>query len=123
MNTRKTVYNKLFTEKTELAKHEVELALIDDLKSKADFAEKEQKAFINSYKLIISESAKAIESGAKYVNSGKDLDALIRKFQLQANNLGLNYNDNPVYKAAENILVRGDIDAVMQRVLDLRKLK
>lgn len=26
MNTRKTVYNKLFTEKTELAKHEVELA-------------------------------------------------------------------------------------------------
>ena len=31
MNTRKTVYNKLFTEKVELAKHEVELALIDDL--------------------------------------------------------------------------------------------
>jgi hypothetical protein len=32
MNTRKTVYNKLFTEKVELAKHEVELALIDDIK-------------------------------------------------------------------------------------------
>ena len=30
MNTRKTVYNKLFTEKVELAKHEVELALVDD---------------------------------------------------------------------------------------------
>lgn len=29
MNTRKTVYNKLFTEKTELAKHEVELGAID----------------------------------------------------------------------------------------------
>ena len=30
MNTRKTVYNKLFTEKTELAKHEVELASLDE---------------------------------------------------------------------------------------------
>jgi hypothetical protein len=27
MNTRKTIYDKLFTEKVELAKHEVELAL------------------------------------------------------------------------------------------------
>jgi hypothetical protein len=26
MNTRKTIYDKLFTEKVELAKHEVELA-------------------------------------------------------------------------------------------------
>jgi phage shock protein A len=32
MNTRKTIYDKLFTEKVELAKHEVELALIDDIK-------------------------------------------------------------------------------------------
>lgn len=31
MNTRKTVYNKLFTEKTELAKHEVELGLVQDI--------------------------------------------------------------------------------------------
>ena len=31
MNTRKTIYDKLFTEKVELAKHEVELGLIDDL--------------------------------------------------------------------------------------------
>jgi hypothetical protein len=31
MNTRKTIYDKLFTEKVELAKHEVELAAIDEL--------------------------------------------------------------------------------------------
>ena len=31
MNTRKTVYNKLFKEETQLAKHEVELGAIDDL--------------------------------------------------------------------------------------------
>ena len=106
-----------------LAKHEVELSLVDDLKAKADLAEKEQKAFIDAYKIIISESAKAIEQGTKYVNNGKELDSLLTKFQTQAKELGLNYNDNAVYKKAENILVRGDIDAVMQKVLDLRKLK
>jgi chromosome segregation ATPase len=34
MNTRKTVYNKLFKEETQLAKHEVELGAIDDLQNK-----------------------------------------------------------------------------------------
>ena len=106
-----------------LAKHNVELSLVDDLKAKTDLAEKEQKAFIDAYKIIISESAKAIEQGTKYVNNGKELDSLLTKFQTQAKELGLNYNDNAVYKKAENILVRGDIDAVMQKVLDLRKLK
>jgi hypothetical protein len=32
MNTKKTVYNKLFKEETQLAKHEVELAIADKLK-------------------------------------------------------------------------------------------
>lgn len=31
MNTRKTVYNKLFSEKTELAKHEVELGIKEEM--------------------------------------------------------------------------------------------
>jgi hypothetical protein len=41
MNTRKTIYDKLFTEKVELAKHEVELGLIDDLKRNYFRAESE----------------------------------------------------------------------------------
>lgn len=41
MNTRKTVYNKLFTEKTELAKHEVELESVDDLQKQQIKAAKE----------------------------------------------------------------------------------
>jgi uncharacterized protein (UPF0335 family) len=34
MNTRKTIYDKLFTEKVELAKHEVQLASIDEIQNK-----------------------------------------------------------------------------------------
>lgn len=109
--------------KVELGKHEVELALINDLKTKADFSQKAYDGFLSAYKLIINESAKAIEEGTKYVNYGKELDGLLKKFQLQAKELGLNYGDNSDYKKAENILVRGSIDAVMQKVYDLRKLK
>ena len=35
MNTRKTIYDKLFTEKVELAKHEVELNTINDFTKEA----------------------------------------------------------------------------------------
>jgi len=41
MNTRKTVYNKLFTEKVELAKHEVDLGIIQDDIKKVQAAQKE----------------------------------------------------------------------------------
>jgi hypothetical protein len=41
MNTRKTVYEKLFTEKVELAKHEVELGIIQDDIKKVQAAQKE----------------------------------------------------------------------------------
>ena len=36
MNTRKTIYDKLFTEKVELAKHEVNLGLADDIKKQTN---------------------------------------------------------------------------------------
>jgi glycyl-tRNA synthetase alpha subunit len=41
MNTRKTVYNKLFTEKTELSTHEIELADFAAIKTQLDKAETE----------------------------------------------------------------------------------
>ncbi len=45
MNTRKTVYSKLFTEKVELEKHEVDLSLAEDIKKaiSATLAFKDQR--------------------------------------------------------------------------------
>jgi hypothetical protein len=57
MNTRKTIYEKLFTEKVELAKHEVELALVDD--------------FINESEQIIELSKKDIQKVLDALNSAK----------------------------------------------------
>ena len=57
MNTRKTVYNKLFKEETKLATHEIELALVDDLNE------------------IISEAKRVIslqEDGLKWFNKANE---------------------------------------------------
>jgi uncharacterized FlgJ-related protein len=110
------------SEKMELGKHEVELAIVDDIKKLADSSDKFQKNFIASYKTIVTESTKAIEQGTAYVDNAKKLTILLQEFQAKGKELGLNVNDNPIYKNAENILVKGDIDAVMQRVFDLRKI-
>lgn len=45
MNTRKTIYDKLFTEKVELAKHEIELGLVDDVKKVIATALNNKKEF------------------------------------------------------------------------------
>ena len=44
MNTEKIVFNKLFKEETQLAKHEVELANVDDLQKQQIKAAKELEA-------------------------------------------------------------------------------
>jgi hypothetical protein len=61
MNTRKTVYDKLFTEKVELAKHEVELADFADIKTQLNRAESEYKKvldYINKIYAIKQEAKK-----------------------------------------------------------------
>ena len=96
MNTRKTVYNKLFKEETKLAKHEVELAVIDDI-----------KAYSNGYAKYISELEGLKQRGdrlktelndtisAIYKWGGlgssmaDDMVALLNNFEKQAKDLGI----------------------------------
>lgn len=90
MNTTKSVYNKLFSEsKVELGKHEVELALVDDIKKMYNEAGKELT-------LANSASKKAIAAidevfTAYRQNAVKSNEALNRIAELkkQAKDLGL----------------------------------
>ena len=79
MNTRKTVYNKLFTEKTELAKHEVELALFDEIKTAIESARKMKEE-------IIANFAKA-NGGLRYCDM---FDKSFNKALTLAKEVGLN---------------------------------
>lgn len=89
MNTRKTIYDKLFTEKVELAKHEVELGLIDDIQKEYTKYAKSQLAG-NSQTDAVSEAAKkAINS---YEQAIKDYGLIIQQINFvkkQATDLGV----------------------------------
>lgn len=107
MNTKKTVYEKLFTEKTELAKHEVELALVDDLAKLLN----RMKAIDGALMKSVQKTVNNLSAFAKVQNDLKDGymtaiadrdDAnadikealvLVEKIGKQARELGLNPND------------------------------
>ena len=64
MNTRKTIYDKLFTEKVELAKHEVELALVDDLKGVLNGIENDSIYDVYSETIKISSNLEILKEKA-----------------------------------------------------------
>jgi hypothetical protein len=110
MNTRKTVYNKLFTEKTELAKHEVELGSIDNLnkvleeikgagRNVAATGRKSVSALVNTTLPIIDTTRKKIEQARK------DYD-LISK---QAKDLGVEIPANVTANLKEAIAEDSDL--------------
>ena len=78
MNTRKTVYNKLFTEKTELSTHEIKLGLVDDFnKLTNSFFTSSQKFETSIQKIETSIK----EMQAQYVEHVKTLSALDNEYQ------------------------------------------
>ena len=113
MNTRKTIYDKLFTEKVELAKHEVELGLKDDiLKSISDYesASKKLDNKISAYYDIIFKAKKSFEQLKADNNS---LFVVVKKLiseELKAKELGkelgIDVTGAPFYKDLQSALKR-----------------
>jgi len=105
MNTRKTVYNKLFTEKVELAKHEVELNLInsmlqEDLKTlkiindyRAEVKQFE-KNFVALFKKYAAQENEVRDNIKKYLN----------EYDSKAKELGLNIDSDEKVKSLRNKL-------------------
>lgn len=88
MNTLKTIYDKL-GDKTELAKHEIELSLADDLiKFYKDNASDSNKASLLVDKLL--QETKIVLNMYKEVEAGTNLLlSNISKYQIKAKELGL----------------------------------
>jgi len=110
MNTRKTVYDKLFKEETQLAKHEVELGSIDNLnkvleeikgagRNVAATGRKSVSALVNTTLPIIDTTRKKIEQARK------DYD-LISK---QAKDLGVEIPANVTANLKEAIAEDSDL--------------
>jgi hypothetical protein len=125
MNTRKTVYEKLFrNDKTELATHEIELALFDEIKNAL------KNYGVNNGKIVkanatVTKSVQAINSAMKDANivvnkqMGKGVLAMAQKFQAQldktAKELGVSMAGSDVQK---QIIELSNIAEQMQDNID-----
>jgi len=87
MNTLKTIYDKIG--KTELAKHEVELALIQEL-------EKEYNTLSNGVKKMVSERKRILQEIQKYRETLVDHQNFLKlkqQYEEMSKELGVPFND------------------------------
>jgi hypothetical protein len=94
MNTRKTIYNKLFKEETKLATYEVELAGIADLKKITDLAQKDLENWAKYSKEVKSYAKLVVEYGDNFRKKTDEINNLASVLKKQFADLGLNYLDN-----------------------------
>ena len=116
MYTRKTVYEKLFTEKVELAKHEVELADFHaDFTRYLSLAQKTEQNILNINSQVGQVNKKHREDITKLFKDAKSeasvykmmvstVEKQLAILQKQASELGLNVEQVPAYKLAQQIL-------------------
>jgi ABC-type transporter Mla subunit MlaD len=106
MNTLKTIYDKL-GDKTELAKHEVELAKIDDLIKFTNEAQKNYADFVKTNASLITLAKTTTQSAESFKTNLTKISDLATVLQKQFQELGLNYLENADVKKAVALLNKG----------------
>ena len=127
MNTRKTIYDKLFTEKVELAKHEVELSLFEDyykavsaLMDSVSFASKRKDTAKESIKSAIDQlgvAQKVFERAKAYSD---DIDKRIKELGLAPDR---KYGDMKKGMFEEQQSIKKGIESLTKLQSELRALK
>lgn len=120
MNTLKAIYDKLG--KTELAKHEVELANINDFVKLTTDADKKLKQFNDLYTQLMNLAPTIIKSGQVYeqaLNNAMDLyNELFSKFK----EIGLDFTTTPEAKAFKSVATRGERSTIVEMITAVKKL-
>ena len=111
MNTKKAVYKKLFTEKTELETHKVELGLVQDVEkiiSQAKSKIKDVAAAQKIYNASLKELENAQSKALNVREEGKDIFgrgmAVREDLMDAAKDLGLNAKDVKGFSELDKIL-------------------
>lgn len=100
----KNVFSKLFT-KTELGKHEIELALVDDLKKGIAEGKKQEANLYSDFKTALnSVIGKAREIEVKYNVLLSNINEPLFQSEKQAKELGLDFKSTDFYKQAQSVI-------------------
>ena len=110
MNTRKTVYDKLFTEKVELAKHEVELGIIQDDIKKVQAAQKE---FEDGFLVISFARQKAIPMIKNAIVNSQKFLTQVQQTKKAAKELGVDLPQDYLKLEQKAGLVVGEAEDII----------
>jgi hypothetical protein len=102
MNTLKTIYDKIG--KTELAKHEVELAGIADLLKLAGATEKSLAGFNRQYKETKLFAKSTLVNADEFQNNKARMYDLMQILEKQAKDLGVDIKNTNEFQKAINLL-------------------
>lgn len=117
MNTKKTIYDKLFTEKVELAKHEVELGLVDTIES--DVLANGKSADI-ARPLIRQASESLSKAYENLLNIKKRNESIIKNsevFKAKLKELGIEPTDQFQKNIVADLYVDKNIDTKIKAIL------
>ncbi len=121
MNTLKTVFGKLFKEETKLASHEVELALIDDLKKILDKSKNSYNEFNDSFQKFVDYRRLVTAQGETYSKDAEQLINLFQSASQQAKELGLDFNSTQIAKDAKSLIAGGDPTVIRRTISQINK--
>lgn len=129
MNTLKTVYNKLFSEKTELAKHEVELSVVDDLKKMVSMSDNQLKTNKNLQSVLfgmvdnINNKLKELDKvNNDNLEMRKNVEVIYNNFKKSAQDLGIDYKNTEGAKLYEQFLKNSLLMNAKKTVIDSIKI-
>ena len=100
-----------------LAKHEVELANINQLVKLVDNAEKTLKTFNSLYDQVDKLKPQIIKAGDEIVNLQKEMNMMAGTFEKQFSELGLKFSDYPEYKRVSNFMSTSRMVGDMTRMI------
>ena len=93
MNTLQTIYNKL-ADKTELAKHEVELGLVDNLKKDETLILSQVKIMEDLLGQVVNLEDKAKDYKNELIKNFERYESLISKITISYKELGIDWNES-----------------------------
>ncbi len=124
MNTLNSVYetiNKL-SDKTELAKHEVELALIDDFRKLLSIATTDFKEFNDAYNKFNNFKKLVIIFGEKYASNTDKLESMYSQMFKTSKELGLDFNSTKEGKDALSLAASADPKIIKSLVNKIKSI-
>ena len=89
MNTRKTVYNKLFKEETKLATHEVELGLIQDLQNRTEALKQADKLALEVFSMYDKAVNEAKTFSDRYYKIMQEITTIGSNLETKSKELGI----------------------------------